>query len=82
MQTRFVDTAQHADALFVICAISSLGKSLIAVAAENLLKKQRWSTAAFLPEETAALPLFASDKKSSGASGAAVGEQRRCAHHC
>ena len=49
--------------------------------AENLLNKQRWSAAAFLPKKTAALPLFAGDEKKqrryryregSGASSAAV----------
>ena len=63
----------------------SLGRSLLAVVAENLLKKQLWGTAVFLAGKTALLPLVAGEEKSSGATATATekvapaGEQRRYA---
>ena len=55
------------------------GKSLLAVAAENSLKKQRWSAAAFSAKQSSAADATATEKVAPLV--APAGEQRRCAHH-
>ena len=50
----------------------SLGRSLLAVAAENLLKKQRWSGAAFSGKKQRRCRLSLVTKKSSGAAATAT----------